>query len=170
MSRWIERLTEIRQGAAARSAGTPQQRSICSVVQNTAPKPIFEHLNRLNFAEPPDKLGAADLCYLYHERAGIYEDGGRDRARAEAMAFQAALTHWLNMNPVPSDPAAGCVWCGMPETCEAMIVPFGLAPYHTWLHPECWSAWSAARRAAVCQKRRGPSGRCGRGGPLLKIP
>jgi hypothetical protein len=56
------------------------------------------------------------------------------------------VIEWRNQHPEPS-PAGFCTWCNKPETPSAVVVPFGVVPgTHTWLHPECWPAWSEARR------------------------
>jgi hypothetical protein len=61
-------------------------------------------------------------------------------------AFEDFVIQWLNRHPAPSVPGH-CAWCGSPETVGARVVPFGTEPWtHTWLHPECWSAWHRARR------------------------
>ena len=61
-------------------------------------------------------------------------------------AFEDFVIQWLNQHPAPSVPGH-CAWCGSPETMGARVVPFGSEPWtHTWLHPECWSAWHRARR------------------------
>ena len=62
------------------------------------------------------------------------------------LAFENGIVRWLDQNPRPSFPGR-CAWCCKPETATAMVVPFGTVPgTHTWLHSECWPAWSKARR------------------------
>jgi hypothetical protein len=72
------------------------------------------------------------------------------------------LIQWLNEHPVLSPPGF-CAWCGTPELPSAMVVPFGIMPStHTWLHPECWSAWHRARlleaEAALAKGHTGSGG------------
>lgn len=96
------------------------------------------------------KGDAADLRYLYDERAAVCQfDGGLDRAKAEAQAFEAAIIRWLNSNPAPSDPAAGCLSCGKPEMSANALLAFDARGngYAAWLHGDCWAAWYAGRRA-----------------------
>lgn len=71
-------------------------------------------------------------------------------AKAEILAelTKAVIIPWLNSHPASSDPAAGCAWCGTPETPDARILPFGIGP-HTWLHPDCWGAWDASLRIPI---------------------
>lgn len=60
--------------------------------------------------------------------------------------YENSIVRWLDQNPQPSSPAR-CAWCCKPETTAAVVVPFGTVPgTHTWLHAECWRAWSVARR------------------------
>jgi hypothetical protein len=59
-------------------------------------------------------------------------------------ASESRVVEWLNEHPSPSAPGC-CAWCRKPETPTAVILPFGTEPTHTWLHPECWPAWSRAR-------------------------
>jgi hypothetical protein len=89
-----------------------------------------------------------DWRVFFGERAGIAEfDGGLPPTKAEALAFAACVTEWLNQHPVPSAPGR-CAWCGRPESPGAMVVPFGTEPgTHTWLHAECWPDWQRARSA-----------------------
>ena len=69
-------------------------------------------------------------------------------AMATARALECCAVEWLNHNPVRSAPGR-CVWCGRPENAGATVVPFGVGEHHAWLHPDCWPAWHAHRRAAA---------------------
>ena len=111
MSRWIERLSEIRNGTRAQATRTPSACSKCSIVQNGPPRDTFGHLNNLNSAERTSNFDATDLCCLYHEQAAIYEfDGGLVRPGAEAMAWEhvAMLWHRQHYLRVNGDLCAGC--------------------------------------------------------------
>jgi hypothetical protein len=59
-------------------------------------------------------------------------------------ATESRIVGWRNEHPSPSA-AGSCAWCRKPETPAAVILPFGTEPTHTWLHAECWPAWSRAR-------------------------
>jgi hypothetical protein len=85
---------------------------------------------------------------FFRERTGIAQNGGLSREQAEAIAFECCLVEWLNRHPVRSPPGK-CVWCGRPEDAGATVVPFGVGEHHAWLHPGCWAAWHAHRRAAA---------------------
>ncbi len=91
-----------------------------------------------------------DWRAFYDERAGIAEfDGGQTRAKAEALAFECCITEWLNRHLEPSD-YGHCAWCGSSDRGGHVVVPFGTESHgHTWLHPECWGDWRAARNAKV---------------------
>ena len=89
---------------------------------------------------------------LFDERAGIAEfDSGQTRTDAEALAFECCIVEWLNHHPERSDPGR-CAWCGKPDQDGHAVIPFGTESNgHTWLHPECWPAWSACRRQAAME-------------------
>jgi hypothetical protein len=91
---------------------------------------------------------AEDWRAFFDERAGIAEfDGGQIRAEAEARAFECCIIEWLNRHPEPSNPGC-CAWCGKPDRDGHVVAPFGAEGHgHTWLHPECWADWHAARKA-----------------------
>ena len=61
------------------------------------------------------------------------------------VAFSMRVIRCLNQHPSPSEPGR-CAWCGEAELTGAVVLPFGTEPgTHTWLHSECWPAWSRAR-------------------------
>lgn len=103
-------------------------------------------------APPGDRWTAEDWRALFDERAGVAEfDGGQSRADAEVLAFEYCIVEWLNRHPERSDPDR-CAWCEKPDRDGHAIVPFGTESNgHTWLHPECWPAWSACRRQAAME-------------------
>jgi hypothetical protein len=74
-------------------------------------------------------------------------EGGRLRARAEAVALESRIVEWLNRHPCRSDPGR-CAWCEKHDRDGRAVVPFGIETRgHIWLHPECWSDWHGDRRA-----------------------
>jgi hypothetical protein len=91
---------------------------------------------------------AKDWLAFFHARMDAAEKNGLSRAQAEAVAVECCLVEWLNRNPVRS-PSGRCVWCGRPENAGATVVPFGVGEHHAWLHPVCWPAWHAHRRATA---------------------
>ncbi len=100
-----------------------------------------------NRAEVTDPWDAEDYRTHFEERGAIHEhDGGLSRTKAEAEAYKAKINRWLNSHPVASYPADGCAWCHKREAPEAPLAAYRIGP-HAWLHPTCWPAWSAARRA-----------------------
>jgi hypothetical protein len=94
-----------------------------------------------------DNWSAEDWRSYFDERAGIAEfDGGLPRIHAEAQAFECCVAEWLNRNFVPSAPGR-CAVCGGHQGPDRLL-PFGTSVTgHAWLHPRCWSAWDARRRA-----------------------
>jgi hypothetical protein len=111
MSRWIERLSEIRNGTPAQATRTLPECSKCSMVQNSPRRPSIEHSDNLNSAAQLENFSAADLLYLYNERAGICEfEGYQKRAEAETRAWNhvAMLWHRQHGSPTSSDLCAGC--------------------------------------------------------------
>lgn len=101
---------------------------------------------------PGSDWSAEEWQAFFDERAGIAEfDGGKTREQAEAMAFESCIVEWLNRHPERSDPDR-CAWCDKPDRDGHAIVPFGTEGNgHTWLHPECWPAWSACRCQAAME-------------------
>jgi hypothetical protein len=95
-----------------------------------------------------DSWTTEDWQAFYEERAGTLEfDAGMPRPAAEAQAFEACVTEWLNRDPASSS-AGSCSWCGGRETDSAAVVPFGTEPgSHAWLRSECWRPWQDDRRA-----------------------
>jgi len=89
-----------------------------------------------------------DWRAYFDERVGIAEfDGGLPRIEAEAQAFGCCVAEWLNLNFVPSAPGR-CVVCGEDNHAQNPLLPFGVSlAGHAWLHPRCWPAWDAGRRA-----------------------
>jgi hypothetical protein len=80
------------------------------------------------------KGGAADLRYLYHERAGICEDGGQNRARAETRAWNQVASHWHRQHGTRNSDDLGtsgkfhhkfvCAGCGQPLDGAPNVVLF----------------------------------------------
>jgi hypothetical protein len=107
-----------------------------------------------------DRWSAEDWNLFFDERAGIAEfEGGLARSDAEAQAFSCCVVEWLNRNPVRS-PSGRCLGCGDREHAQSPLLPYGVEPTHAWLHPRCWPAWYAVRKAqAVAElKAMGISG------------
>ena len=103
-------------------------------------------------APPGDRWTTEDWRAFFDERAAIAEfDGGQSKADAEVLAFECCVLEWLIRHPGHSDPGR-CAWCGAPDRDEHAVVPFWAESNgHTWLHPECWPAWSACRRQAAME-------------------
>jgi hypothetical protein len=95
-----------------------------------------------------DGWSAENWQIFFDERAGIAEfDGGLPRPEAEARAFACCLVEWLNRNFVRSPPGR-CLACGDGDHPYDTLLPCGIEPTgRAWLHPRCWPAWHAARKA-----------------------
>ena len=129
------------------------------VLEASAPPPpaVLELLSRHKTAivlwlrPGADGWTAEDWQAFFDERAGIAEhDGGMSRINAEIAAYKSCVVEWMNRNPVSSDPDI-CAWCNKPDRNGHAVVPFGTVSHgHTWLHSECWNAWSEAR----CEQAR----------------
>jgi hypothetical protein len=68
------------------------------------------------------------------------------QAEAERAAFDMVLVEFLNATHPDTDPNR-CAWCGKSETPDTTLLPIGVGIRHAWLHPDCWEAWRARRRA-----------------------
>jgi hypothetical protein len=103
-----------------------------------------------------DGWSAEDWQTFFNERAGIAEsDGHPPRPEAEARALAASIAKWLDRNFVRSPPGR-CLACGCSERALDPTVPFGTESIgHAWLHPRCWPAWHAGRRAAAAASLAG---------------
>ncbi len=106
---------------------------------------------------------AEDWQLYYEERAAIGEfEGELSRSEAECRAFACCISEWLNRHPEPSEPDR-CAWCEKVDQSKHVVVPFGSGRSgHTWLHPECWTAWyekqrQEARRALTDMSVGAPS-------------
>jgi len=95
-----------------------------------------------------DGWSGADWQVYFDERAGIAEfDGRLPRTEAEACAFECCIAEWLNRNAVRSPPGH-CLGCGGSDDAIDELQPYGIEPTGpAWLHPRCWAAWYANRRA-----------------------
>jgi hypothetical protein len=68
---------------------------------------------------------------------------------ALALAFEARAVECLNQTPAPSEPGC-CAECGQSDQAGWPLVPHGIHPKeYTWLHSQCWPAWSKGRREAA---------------------
>jgi hypothetical protein len=123
------------------------------------PAPILNALKRHKteivalLAASAEEWAAQDWQAFFDERAGIAEfEGGLSRTDAETRAFECCVVEWLNRNPEPSEPGR-CAECGKTGVAGCAVIPFGTEIQgHTWLHPQCWSAWLQKRheRAKGC--------------------
>jgi len=95
-----------------------------------------------------DGWSAEKWLAFFDERAGIAEfDGGLPCIEAEACAFAACVTEWLNRNPERSAPGI-CPGCSGPEHAHDPLLSFrSETSDHAWLHHCCWSEWHAGREA-----------------------
>ena len=94
-----------------------------------------------------DQWSTEDWRAFFDGRAAILEfDHGLSRPEAEATAFKACVTEWLNRNRAEAHPDQ-CAGCGSGETPADPLVPFGTnSTGHSWLHSQCWSDWHRSRQ------------------------
>ena len=87
-----------------------------------------------------------DWLAFYGERAGIGEfDAGLARDRAENMAFEQCVLHYLALNKPPAGESGCCLHCGqpagpdsIPTTCATELPGF--------IHLQCNDEWGKGRR------------------------
>lgn len=83
------------------------------------------------------------LRYKAHIQDGLKPE------EAARRAFEACAVEWLNQTPAPSEPGC-CAECGQSDQAGWPLVPHGIHPKeYTWLHSQCWPAWSKGRREAA---------------------
>jgi hypothetical protein len=113
-----------------------------------------------------DEWTAEDWQVFFEERAAVAEHvRGLPRDQAEAQAFDACVSEWLDRNPEPSFPGR-CAACGGPGSAGTPLTPVGTHPgRQAWLHDACWEGWARRRRevAKAELQKRVPSGQpnCG---------
>lgn len=99
-------------------------------------------------ARKVSKWDGKDWQAYFDERAAVREyEGELPRPEAERLAFIDTAEHWLRLNPpAPSDPAQGCVHCGLAGQ-KGELLPVLAAGGHTWIHDHCLSSWARDRTA-----------------------
>jgi hypothetical protein len=141
---------------AARAAGIDIRMDGDKLVLAAAappPQAVLEELSRYKAAILPllrrgrDGLRAEDWWALFEERTRVAEcDAGLPRSHAEAIAFKACVTTWLNRNPVNS-PAGLCIVCRRGDQPDDVVLPYGTTPPGAaWLHAACWPTWWQERQ------------------------
>ena len=68
---------------------------------------------------------------------------------AEKVAFATTVTAFLDANRPNTDPAR-CDHCGSSERPDDLR-PMGGGERHSWVHKDCWQAWSRNRRAKAIE-------------------
>jgi hypothetical protein len=122
-------------------------------VPKTAPPDIIEaakeakpELLAFLAATTRDGWNASDWRGYFGERAGIVQfDGGEDRAKAEARAYDCCINQWLIRNP-PAPAAEGrCVHCDRTEQTNLPLLAITTKPT-VWVHDRCFSDWRQHRK------------------------
>ena len=118
MSRWLDRLAQLRSGGSVLAPGTPPTCSNCSIVQKAGPGWESEHLNNSNReaawtkeSGSQHRLDDTDLRDRYEERAAIHQhDGHHSKSKAERMAWNevAYIWHSQHGSRVECGVCAGC--------------------------------------------------------------
>src|SRR4029077_20897434 len=87
---------------------------------------------------------AADWREFFNERAAVAEHTGMmPKDKAERMAYESCITHWLDLNP-PTINSDTCNHCGKPAGIigrDSVITGGG-----HYLHHTCHTPWLAWRR------------------------
>jgi len=83
----------------------------------------------------------------YAARAAVAEfRHGASRAEAERQAFACVVALWrCEHPPEPTEPADGCVQCGLPMGDDAVAMLAGGG--HAWRHRACWKAYDERRQS-----------------------
>jgi hypothetical protein len=71
------------------------------------------------------------------------------RVEAERVALANTVTAFLDANRPDTDPAR-CAHCGLSERPNDLR-PMGGGVRHSWVHSDCWEAWSKHRRARAIE-------------------
>jgi hypothetical protein len=111
---------------------------------------VKEHKAAIRFtlkAETGDAWDPGDYRAFYDQTAGMLDDNGLPHLKAEAFAFECAVTEWLNRNFQQSPPGS-CIHCSGGERRLDPLLPLGTeSAGHAWLHSGCREAWHNNRRA-----------------------
>jgi hypothetical protein len=84
-----------------------------------------------------------------HNVAAILRVRNAPRVEAERVAFANTVTAFLDANRPDTDPTR-CAHCGLSE-CPNDLRPMGGGVRHSWVHSDCWEAWSKHRRARAIE-------------------
>jgi hypothetical protein len=71
------------------------------------------------------------------------------RIEAERIAFLNTVTAFLDANRPGTDPTR-CAYCRLSERPNDLR-PMGGGVHHSWVHSDCWKAWSKHRRARAIE-------------------
>ena len=71
------------------------------------------------------------------------------RLEAEKVAFENTVAAFLDDDRPDTDPTR-CAHCGLSERPNELR-PMGGGDRHSWVHIDCWKAWSGHRRARAIE-------------------
>ena len=71
------------------------------------------------------------------------------RVEVERVAFANTVVAFLDANRSDTAPAR-CAYCGLSERPNDLR-PMGGGARHSWVHSDCWEAWSGHRRARAIE-------------------
>ena len=81
--------------------------------------------------------------------AAILRVRNAPRVDAERVAFANTVAAFLDANRPDTDPTR-CTHCGLSERPNDLR-PMGGGVRHSWVHNDCWEAWSKHRRARAIE-------------------
>ena len=126
------------------------------ILKNTrselSPRPggmSFEEIFGLEKPSPISPTAAKWIKAFEDNVAAILRVRNAPRVEAERVAFANTVTAFLDANRPDTDPTR-CAHCGSLERPNDLR-PMGGGARHSWVHSDCWEAWSGHRRARAIE-------------------
>ena len=109
----------------------------------------FEEIFGLEKPAPISPTAAKWIKVFEDNVAAVLRVRNVPRAEAERVAFANTVAAFLDANRPDTEPTR-CTHCGLSERPNDLR-PMGGGVRHSWVHNDCWEAWSKHRRARAIE-------------------